>query len=88
VGGFHSTLTISALCLLYLQTEFISPEYFGKLIYDNYVFTIPMILDICMLYGRENRAQVLQIIDTLFQVQPKYQEDLEKSVHFICKVRL
>jgi activating signal cointegrator complex subunit 2 len=71
-----------------LQTEFISPEYFGNLIYDNYVFTIPMILDISMLYGRENRAQVLQIIDTVFQVQPKYQEDLEKSVHFICKVRL
>lgn len=68
------------------ETEFISPEYFGNLIYDNYVFTIPMILDICMLYGRENRAQVLQIIDTIFQVQSKYQEDLVKSVQFICKV--
>jgi hypothetical protein len=65
-----------------------SPDYFGNLIYDNYVFTIPMNQDICMLYGRENRAQVLHIIDNVFQVQPKYEEDLEKSVHYICKVRL
>jgi activating signal cointegrator complex subunit 2 len=65
-----------------------SPEYFGNLIYDNYVFTIPMILDICMFYGRDNRAQVLKIIDTVFQAQSKYLEDLEKSVSFICKVRL
>jgi activating signal cointegrator complex subunit 2 len=71
-----------------LQTEFITPEYYGKMIYDNYVFTIPMILDICMFYGRDNRVQVLQIIDTVFQTQPKYKEDLEKSVPFICKVRV
>ncbi|GFG31805.1 hypothetical protein Cfor_04242 [Coptotermes formosanus] len=68
------------------ETEFITPEYYGKMIYDNYVFTIPMILDICMFYGRDNRVQVLRIIDTVFQTQPKYKEDLEKSVPFICKV--
>ncbi|XP_021932791.1 activating signal cointegrator 1 complex subunit 2 isoform X2 [Zootermopsis nevadensis] len=68
------------------ETEFISPEYLGKLIYDNYVFTIPIILDICMFYGRENRTQVLHIIDTVFEIQPNYQEDLKKSVPFVCKV--
>lgn len=68
------------------ETEFITREYYGRMIYDNYVFTIPLILDICMLYGRDNRVQVLQIIETIFQAQPKYKEDLEKSVPFICKV--
>jgi len=76
------------IVLLYLQTEFITPGYYGRLIYDNYVFTIPLILDICILYGRDNRVQVLQIIDTVFQTQPKYKEDLEKAVPFICKVRV
>lgn len=47
-----------------------------------------MILDICMFYGRDNRVRVLQIIDTVFQTQPKYKEDLEKSVPFICQVRV
>jgi len=68
------------------ETEFMTREYYGRMIYDNYVFTIPLILDICMFYGRDNRVQVLQIIDTIFQAQPKYKEDLEKSVPFICKV--
>ncbi|KAJ4438457.1 hypothetical protein ANN_14402, partial [Periplaneta americana] len=68
------------------ETEFISPGYLGKLIYDYYVFTIPMILDICMFYGRENRCHVLKIINTVFNIQPQYQEDLKKSVPFICKV--
>lgn len=76
------------IVLLYLQTEFITREYYGRMIYDNYVFTIPVILDICMLYGRDNRVQVLHIIDTVFQSQPKYKEDLEEAVPFIFKVRL
>lgn len=40
-----------------------------------------------MFYGRENRTQVLHIIDTVFEIQPNYQEDLKKSVPFVCKVR-
>jgi activating signal cointegrator complex subunit 2 len=58
------------------------------MIYDNYVFTIPFIMDICMFYGKDNRTQVLQIIDTVFRTQPRYKEDLERAVPFICEVRV
>ena len=70
-----------------LQTEYLSLDYYAALIYDNYVFTVPMFLDICMFYGRENRARVHKIISDVVSIQPKYMEDLKKSVPFVIKVR-
>ncbi|KAJ9593726.1 hypothetical protein L9F63_014699, partial [Diploptera punctata] len=68
------------------ETEYISLDFYARMIYDNYVFTIPMFLDMCMCYGRENRAQIQKIISAIFRIQPKYKEDLKKSVPFISKV--
>lgn len=66
---------------------FITPEYFGLLIYDKYLFDIPKIMDLCTLYDNDtNRAILQKAISNLFKHQPEYNEDLENTVATIMEV--
>ncbi|XP_046409686.1 activating signal cointegrator 1 complex subunit 2 [Neodiprion fabricii] len=66
--------------------NYMDPVVQGKLLYDNYIFTIAIIWDLCQLYGRENRKTVEHVIHTLFKIQPLYEDDLEKSIPFLIQV--
>lgn len=68
------------------STEFMSRPFLGNLLYDNYIFTIPIIFDLCQLYGRENAKVIEKIIYSVFTLQPMYNDDLEKSVTCLIKV--
>ncbi|XP_011252565.2 activating signal cointegrator 1 complex subunit 2 isoform X1 [Camponotus floridanus] len=67
------------------STEFMSRPFLGNLLYDNYIFTIPIIFDLCQLYGRENTKVIEKIIYSVFTLQPMYNDDLEKSVTCLIK---
>ena len=56
-----------------------SPEYFARIIYDNFLFDVPRILDICSLFNEGNKNLVEKVIMNLFKHQPKYLQDV-KSV--------
>ncbi|XP_048100494.1 activating signal cointegrator 1 complex subunit 2 [Alosa alosa] len=47
------------------KENFITPEVFGEIIYNNFLFDIPKILDLCVLFGKGN-AQLLHkmIVDS------------------------
>lgn len=62
------------------DAEYMSMDYFGNLLYENYVFTIPIIFDLCQLYGRENEKVVTHIIRNLFTLEPRYNNDLQRAV--------
>lgn len=66
--------------------EFMSDIFLGNLLYDNYIFTIPIIFDLCQLYGRENAKVIEKIVRNVFSLQPSYNDDLEKSVPCLVKV--
>lgn len=66
-------------------TEHMSTPFFGKLLYDNFIFTVPIIYDLCQLYGRENEKIVARILDSLFKIQPLYNDDIERSVPYLVK---
>lgn len=68
------------------STEYMSQPFLGNLLYDNYIFTIPIIFDLCQLYGRENAKVIEKIIYSIFTLQPMYNDDLEKSVTCLIKV--
>ena len=59
--------------------DFMTPEYFGRVVYDNFLFDMPRILDFCSLYYHGNKNLVEKVLASLFKHQPKYLEDL-KSV--------
>ncbi|XP_029169815.1 activating signal cointegrator 1 complex subunit 2 [Nylanderia fulva] len=67
------------------STEYMSRLFLGNLLYDNYIFTIPIIFDLCQLYGRENTKVIEKIIFSIFTLQPMYNDDLKKSVTCLIK---
>lgn len=67
-------------------SEYITPKYFGNLLYHQYIFTVPVIFDLSQLYGRENAKTVEKIFKSLFTIQSFYYEDVKKSVPHIIQV--
>ncbi|XP_035727074.1 activating signal cointegrator 1 complex subunit 2-like [Vespa mandarinia] len=67
------------------STEYMTIQFLGKLLYDNFIFTVPIIYDLCQLYGRENEKTIAKILDSLFTIQPLYNDDVEKSVPYLVK---
>lgn len=68
------------------EEEYMSSEFLGNIIYENYIFTISVIFDLCVLYGKDNPNEVHNIILSVFKLQPHYNEDLRKSVEFCSSV--
>ena len=68
-------------------TSFIDGEVFGDILYENYIFDIPRLIDICVVYGHGNdSALVSKMIENVFKHQPKYNNDLHAVVPTIEKV--
>lgn len=59
----------------------------GNILYDNFIISIPQLMDICSIYAHENFEEVKQLIKHVINIQPKYICDIEKSIPFISKVR-
>lgn len=58
----------------------------GNILYENYIFTVAIIWDLCQLYGRDNGNTVEIILKNLFDLQPLYEDDLKKSLPFLSRV--
>ena len=58
-----------------MQEHYLSPEVHGGIVYNHYLFDVPKILDLCVLYGEGNRPLLSKMITNLFESQPKYVED-------------
>lgn len=57
-------------------SDFMSPSFFGKIVYNDFLFDVPKILDICSLYLTGNRQLVSKMVHNLITHQPKYLDDL------------
>ena len=69
-------------------TNFIDGKIFGDILYENYIFDIPRLMDICVVYGHgTDTALVSKMIGNVFQQQPKYNDDLHAVVPTIERVR-
>ncbi|KAJ1522168.1 hypothetical protein ONE63_002478 [Megalurothrips usitatus] len=55
----------------------------ADVIYEHHIFTLPIILDLCHLFGRENGQTISNLVETLFQRQPNYLKDIPQVVSFI-----
>ncbi|CAL1281304.1 unnamed protein product [Larinioides sclopetarius] len=57
----------------------IRPETFGHTIYENYIFDVPKMMDLCVLYGLQNLPIVSKMVQNIFATQPGYYEDLDNT---------
>uniref|UniRef100_A0AAQ5ZPP8 CUE domain-containing protein n=1 Tax=Amphiprion ocellaris TaxID=80972 RepID=A0AAQ5ZPP8_AMPOC len=48
------------------KERFITPAVFGEIIYENFLFDIPKILDLCVLFGKGNSQLLHKMIGELF----------------------
>lgn len=65
---------------------YMSRPFMGNLLYEKYIFTVPIIFDLCQLYGRENEKIVERIVSCLFTLEPRYSNDLQRTVPCLIEV--
>ncbi|XP_038065905.1 activating signal cointegrator 1 complex subunit 2-like isoform X2 [Patiria miniata] len=58
------------------KDSYITPSVFGAIIYDNYLFDVAKLMELCVLYGGGNADLLTKMIDNIFRNQPKYMDDL------------
>ncbi|XP_048774497.2 activating signal cointegrator 1 complex subunit 2-like isoform X3 [Ostrea edulis] len=68
------------------KEHFITPSVFGEIIYENFIFDIPKLFDICVLYGQGNGQLLSKMIANIFSQQPKYNEDLSCVIPIMYQV--
>ncbi|XP_011503352.1 PREDICTED: activating signal cointegrator 1 complex subunit 2, partial [Ceratosolen solmsi marchali] len=66
-------------------TEYINLQEHAQLLYNKYIFTVPILMELCQQYGRDNRRIVEKIVNSVFVLQPFYKADLEKAIIFIIQ---
>ena len=57
----------------------ISPKEFADLLYDNYLFDLPKILDLCLIFG-SNRNLLGEMLEGIFRKQRKYFYDIQELI--------
>uniref|UniRef100_A0A673TQ26 Activating signal cointegrator 1 complex subunit 2 n=1 Tax=Suricata suricatta TaxID=37032 RepID=A0A673TQ26_SURSU len=68
------------------KEHFISPSAFGEILYNNFLFDIPKILDLCVLFGKGNSPLLQKMIGNIFTQQPSYYSDLDETMPTILQV--
>lgn len=68
------------------KDHFFTPSAFGEIIYNNFLFDIPKIFDLCVLYGKGNSLLLQKMIGNIFTQQQSYYSDLNETVPTIFQV--
>ena len=68
------------------KETFLTPHVFGEILYENFLFDIPKLLDLCALYGASNGAILSKMIANIFIQQAKYKDDLRGTIPSIVHI--
>ncbi|GFR14125.1 activating signal cointegrator 1 complex subunit 2, partial [Trichonephila clavata] len=63
----------------------ITPVAFGNIVYENFIFDVPKMMDLCVLYGLHNLQIVSKMIQNIFVTQPAYFEDLNSTAQVVLE---
>ena len=67
--------------------NFMTKNLFSKLIYENFLFDIPRLMDLCSLYGLPENIPLLQkMLGNIFHSQPKFYDDLKQAAKTVSEV--
>ncbi|KAM9821478.1 activating signal cointegrator 1 complex subunit 2 isoform 1-T2 [Syngnathus typhle] len=68
------------------KENFITPAAFGEILYENFLFDVPKMMDLCVLFGKGNARLLHKMIENIFIQQPSYYRDLDDTVPTILEV--
>lgn len=63
-----------------------SPTAFGEIIYENFIFDIPKMMDMAIIYGPANSNLLSKMFGNIFNNQPNYKFDLDESAKSLAQV--
>lgn len=55
-------------------------EHLGEILYNNYLFTVPILLDICLIYGNTNRELVSKLLNNVISAAPQFLNDFKEII--------
>ncbi|VDP36730.1 unnamed protein product [Soboliphyme baturini] len=61
-------------------------SFFGDFMHSSGLFDLPMLLDICAIYGKDNPDSVVNMVNKAFSSEPRYTEDLETVLSLLARV--
>ncbi|XP_060841960.1 activating signal cointegrator 1 complex subunit 2-like [Rhopalosiphum padi] len=67
------------------EENFMSPHHMWSLLCNNNIISIPMLFDICSIYGQLYKKELEIIFKELFACQKLYKENLKNSIQFTIK---
>uniref|UniRef100_A0A182NLT1 CUE domain-containing protein n=1 Tax=Anopheles dirus TaxID=7168 RepID=A0A182NLT1_9DIPT len=65
------------------KTSWMDAEFYGNLIYTNFIITVPFLFDMISIYGRDNDEQISNILEAILKLQPKYNQDLKQGLSYL-----
>ncbi|XP_028167378.1 activating signal cointegrator 1 complex subunit 2 [Ostrinia furnacalis] len=65
------------------KSQWMSKEFMAETLYNNFIFTIPIVWDLCLVYGADNPRHVARLLGCVFSLQPKYEGDTAAAVAFV-----
>eukprot|EP01132_Coremiostelium_polycephalum_P002112 gene2112-2601_t len=65
--------------------QFIGKDYYIREIYSRNIFSIPKIIDICSLFAPKSKELVVDLVQRLFDNDPRFYQDLNSYVPLISK---
>ncbi len=70
------------------QAHYFTPAAHADIIYQKYLFDVPKLIDLCVLYGNSNKALLAKLVANVFKWQPQYKQDWSLAVRSFAKVSL
>lgn len=67
------------------ETEWLTKEHLSKLLYSNFLISIPVIFDILIAYGRTNRNVLQELLMKIFTLDYRYVDDLKVALQYLKK---
>ncbi|KAK3107045.1 hypothetical protein FSP39_005836 [Pinctada imbricata] len=68
------------------KENFLTPKVFGEILYANFLFDVPKLFDLCVLYSEGNSQLLAKMVENIFTQQPNYTEDLRLTVPTLLQV--
>lgn len=68
------------------KENWIGDKKYGSLLYNYTILSVPIFLDLCVIFGVFNAEEVKRIIVNSFEAQPLYKEDFNNSVQHIKSI--
>ena len=66
-----------------IAVKFGDNEKYGTFLYYEWIFDVPRIFDFCAIYQFSNPSATKECISFIFQIQPKYNDDLKHAMELV-----